>query len=131
LLSIFTIVMQRLFLIFASVHIIFYKKKRKKWHFLRIVSLFFDVTHSEYVIWLLLCIFTIVMQRLFLIFASVHIIFSKKKRKKWHFLRIGKLIFIFTMGWNIQYTWIYILSIICVTLLCFFCSQKWCSFFIL
>jgi hypothetical protein len=87
------IAMQRLFLIFVYVNFIFYKKKRKKWHFLRIVSLFFDVTHSEYVMWLLLSIFAIAMQRLLLIFASVNLIFYKKKRKKWHFLRIVSLLF--------------------------------------
>jgi hypothetical protein len=97
LLCIFAIVMQRLLLILISVNIIFCKKKRKKWHFLRIVSLFFDETHSEYVMWLLLCIFAIVMQRLLLILISVNIIFCKKKRKKWHFLRIFRLIFIFIM----------------------------------
>jgi hypothetical protein len=98
LLCIYAIAMQRLFLRFASVNFIFYKKKRKKWHFLRIVSLFFDETHSEYVMCLLLCIYAIAMQRLFLRFASVNIIFCKKKRKKWHYLKIVRLNFIFTIG---------------------------------
>jgi hypothetical protein len=93
LLCIFAIMMQRLFLRFASVHIIFSKKKRKKWHFLRIVSLFFDETHSEYVMCLLLCILAIMMQRLFLRFASVHIIFYKKKKKKVTFSQNCRFIF--------------------------------------
>jgi hypothetical protein len=121
-LCIFAIVMQRLLFIFASVYIIFCKKNRKKWHFLRIVSLFFDVTHSEYVMWLLLSIFAIVIKRLFLRFASVHLIFCKKKRKKWHYLRIVSLLFDVTHSEYVMWLLLSIFAIVMQRLLLIFAS---------